>query len=91
MKLKGEEVAKYEKHVAEYGPPGSHTGCPALGNQCLIKADRLVDYTGDLGFPARAEYEVVEVTKEDLDGLAEKARLEAQAAIKEAKTFWSRE
>eukprot|EP00529_Nitzschia_sp_RCC80_P008035 CAMPEP_0113513062 /NCGR_PEP_ID=MMETSP0014_2-20120614/39658_1 /TAXON_ID=2857 /ORGANISM="Nitzschia sp." /LENGTH=1242 /DNA_ID=CAMNT_0000409433 /DNA_START=167 /DNA_END=3895 /DNA_ORIENTATION=+ /assembly_acc=CAM_ASM_000159 len=74
-KLK-EVLEKYEKHVAEYGPPGNHPsakrddpgagGCPLIGNQCPLKADLATDYTGDYGFPDQAQYETQAVAKSNL-------------------------
>jgi hypothetical protein len=76
--LKGkfrETLEKYEKHVEQYGQPGSHpyatrndptSGCPLLGNQCPLKADMTMDYSGDYGFSEEAQYDISEVQKSNL-------------------------
>jgi len=86
-KLK-EMLEKYDKHVEQYGPPGNHpyrkrndpngVGCPLIGNQCPIKADLVIDYSGDYGFPDTAEYEQQTVAKSNLLSMdeLEKRRLE---------------
>jgi hypothetical protein len=86
-KLK-EMLEKYDKHVEQYGPPGNHpyrkrndlngVGCPLIGNQCPIKADLVIDYSGDYGFPDTAEYEQQTVAKSNLLSMEqlEKRRLE---------------
>jgi hypothetical protein len=62
-----EMVTVYDKHVHEYGPPGSHPyakrndpgggGCPMIGNQCPVKADAATSYDDDYGYTQEAEYE----------------------------------
>jgi hypothetical protein len=86
-KLK-EMLVKYDKHVEQYGPPGNHpyrkrndcdgVGCPLIGNQCPVKADLVIDYSGDYGFPEIAEYEQQVVAKSNLLSMEEleKRRLE---------------
>uniref|UniRef100_A0A7R9ZKQ1 Uncharacterized protein n=1 Tax=Craspedostauros australis TaxID=1486917 RepID=A0A7R9ZKQ1_9STRA len=75
--LKGkykEVLDKYEKHVAEYGQPENHPygkkrgdpGCPLIGNQCPIKANAAMDYSGDYGFPESGIYSKSEVQKSSL-------------------------
>ena len=50
LKSKFKELEqKYRQHVDQYGPPSNHTGCPLRGNQCPIKADAVMDYSGDYG------------------------------------------
>ena len=61
-----ELVDKYQQHIDQYGPPGNHEGCPLLGNQCPIKADAAIDYSGDYGFPEGPEYLVDRVRKSTL-------------------------
>jgi hypothetical protein len=68
LKAKFKELrTAYDKHVTEYGPPDDHPvakrndpeggGCPLLGNQCPVKADRVLDYSEDYGYTMEAEYE----------------------------------
>jgi hypothetical protein len=77
--LKGkykETVEKYQKHVDQYGPEDNHpykkrnepsgAGCPLLGNQCPVKADLVIDYSTDYGFPEEAIYNIEEVKKSNL-------------------------
>jgi hypothetical protein len=66
MKFK-ETLNSYTMHVEKYGPPGNHPyasrndpnggGCPMLGNQCPLKADAVMDYSEDYGYPKDAAYE----------------------------------
>ena len=60
-----DDLKKYETHVAQYGTGSKHK-CNFIGNQCPVKADAVIDYSGDYGFPDGPEYEVMEVAKEDL-------------------------
>ncbi|OEU07346.1 hypothetical protein FRACYDRAFT_251151 [Fragilariopsis cylindrus CCMP1102] len=53
-----ERLNAYQRHIDRYGPHaggeggrGEGGGCPLLGKQCPIKADKLVDYSGDYGYP----------------------------------------
>jgi hypothetical protein len=68
LKTKFKELrTAYDKHVTEYGPADAHPvakrndpaggGCPLLGNQCPVKADRVLDYSEDYGYTMEAEYE----------------------------------
>jgi hypothetical protein len=68
LKMKFQEVLNaYTSHVEKYGPPGNHPyaqrnnpgagGCPMLGNQCPLKADAVLDYSDDYGYPQEAVYE----------------------------------
>jgi hypothetical protein len=59
-----ENVDSWQRHVDKYGPPGNHpyatrdnptAGCPLLGKQCPLKADKIVDYDDDYGFPEYAQ------------------------------------
>eukprot|EP00339_Tiarina_fusa_P012646 CAMPEP_0117009208 /NCGR_PEP_ID=MMETSP0472-20121206/8431_1 /TAXON_ID=693140 ORGANISM="Tiarina fusus, Strain LIS" /NCGR_SAMPLE_ID=MMETSP0472 /ASSEMBLY_ACC=CAM_ASM_000603 /LENGTH=1991 /DNA_ID=CAMNT_0004711433 /DNA_START=103 /DNA_END=6075 /DNA_ORIENTATION=- len=89
-----ENLASYQRHVAQYGPPGAHPyatranpneGCPLIGKQCPLKADKLIDYDNDYGFPDTAEYEVSEVRKADAEDPGAKAMQEALELLKEKK------
>jgi hypothetical protein len=50
-----ERLCAYERHIDMYGPPGNHPyatslgskGCPMIGNQCPLRADKIVDYADD--------------------------------------------
>jgi hypothetical protein len=85
-----ENVNSWQRHVDKYGPPGNHTyatrdnpdgGCPLIGKQCPLKADKLIDYDGDYGFPDTAEYFKSEVKKSDVDNL-DKGKQEALEALR---------
>ena len=89
-----ENLASWQRHVDQYGPPGAHpyatrenpnVGCPLVGKQCPLKADKLIDYDGDYGFTDKAEYEVSDVKKADTDDPGAKAMQEALALAKEKK------
>jgi hypothetical protein len=89
-----ENLASWQRHVDQYGPPGAHPyatranpneGCPLIGKQCPLKADKLMDYDGDYGFTADAVYEVSEVRKADADDPGAKAKQEALELMKEKK------
>jgi hypothetical protein len=89
-----ENLEQYERHCREYGPPGNHpyvtrenphVGCPLIGKQCPLKADKIISYDGDYGFPPEAEYEVVGVAKADVDDPGAKAMQEALELAKEKK------
>jgi len=89
-----ENLASYQRHVAQYGPPGNHpyatrdnpnVGCPMIGKQCPLKADKLIDYDGDYGYTDKATYEVSEVRKADVDDPGAKAKAEALELMKEKK------
>jgi transcriptional antiterminator Rof (Rho-off) len=89
-----ENLASWQRHVDQYGPPGAHPyatganpseGCPLIGKQCPLKADKLIDYDGDYGFTAEPEYEVSEVRKADADDPGAKAMQEALELMKEKK------
>ena len=89
-----ENLAPYLRHVAQYGPPENHpyatrdnpdSGCPLIGKQCPIKADKIIDYDNDYGFTDEAEYEVSEVRKADTDDPGAKAMQEALELMREKK------
>jgi hypothetical protein len=89
-----ENLASWQRHVDQYGPPGAHPyatranpneGCPLIGKQCPLKADKLIDYDGDYGFPEGPVYEVSEVRKADADDPGAKAMQEALELLKEKK------
>jgi hypothetical protein len=81
-----ENLAPYQRHVLQYGPPDNHVGCPLLGKQCPIKADKLIDYDGDYGWTDADEYEVSDVKKPDADDPGAKAVQEAAELAKEKKS-----
>jgi len=73
-----DELKKYETHVKEYGPPQNHK-CNFIGNQCPVKADSVLDYSGDYGYPDGPEYEVIQSAKSDLSYSQQRAKeLQAQ-------------
>ena len=80
-----ENLAPYQRHVEQYGPPDNHVGCPLLGKQCPIKADKMIDYDNDYGWPDGDEYEVSDVKKADVDDPGAKAKAEALELAKEKK------
>mmetsp|Transcript_28963 Transcript_28963/g.69928 ORF Transcript_28963/g.69928 Transcript_28963/m.69928 type:complete len:2087 (-) Transcript_28963:128-6388(-) len=89
-----ENLASYKRHVAQYGPPGAHPyatranpkeGCPLLGKQCPLKADKLIDYDGDYGWTDEATYEVSDVKKADVEDSGARAKAEALELMKEKK------
>ncbi|KAG7372219.1 hypothetical protein IV203_018362 [Nitzschia inconspicua] len=68
LKMKFKEMLNaYTTHVEKYGPPKNHPyasrndpsggGCPMLGNQCPLKADAVLNYNEDLGYPQEALFE----------------------------------
>ena len=54
----------YERHIDMYGPPGNHPyaassgdkGCPMIGKQCPLRANKGMDYSGDYGYPEESVY-----------------------------------
>ena len=89
-----ENLGSYQRHVEQYGPPGAHPyasrenpneGCPLLGKQCPLKADKLIDYDGDYGYTDEAEYEFSSVTKADTEDPGAKAMREATELTREKK------
>lgn len=89
-----ESLAPYLRHIAQYGPPENHpyatrddpsAGCPLLGKQCPVKADKNPDYTGDYGWTDEAKYEASSVTKADVDDPGAKAMAEAAEFAREKK------
>jgi len=61
-----DDLKKWETHLDKFGPPENHK-CNFIGNQCPVKANKVLDYSiADYGFPEGAEYEVMEVAREDL-------------------------
>ena len=89
-----EALAPYQRHIAQYGPPDNHpyatrddpsAGCPLLGKQCPVKADKNPDYTGDYGWTEEAKYEASSVTKADVDDPGAKAMAEAAEFAREKK------
>lgn len=55
-------VSDWDRHMEQHGCPTSHHKCDRLGNQCPFKANSLIEYSGDFGFPGRGVYEAVDVT-----------------------------
>eukprot|EP00522_Entomoneis_paludosa_P003427 CAMPEP_0172474322 /NCGR_PEP_ID=MMETSP1065-20121228/69300_1 /TAXON_ID=265537 /ORGANISM="Amphiprora paludosa, Strain CCMP125" /LENGTH=2018 /DNA_ID=CAMNT_0013232501 /DNA_START=332 /DNA_END=6388 /DNA_ORIENTATION=+ len=72
-----ENLAPYQRHVDQFGPPDNHVGCTLLGKQCPIKADKMIDYDNDYGYTDEAEYEISDVKKADADDPGAKAMQEA--------------
>lgn len=68
-----DELKKCETHIDEFGAPGSHQ-CKFIGNQCPVKANDVVNYDGDFGFPDGPEYEKMEVAREDLSHSHKRAK-----------------
>ena len=90
-----ENLSTYQRHVEQYGPPGSHTyatrqnqseGCPLLGNQCPLRANEVIDYNDDYGFTEDAEYAVSHVKKADTEDPGAKAMREALEMLREKKS-----
>lgn len=79
-----ENVAPYQRHVDQYGPPENHT-CPLIGKQCPIKADKVMDYDEDYGWTEAAEFELSDVRKADVEDSGAKAMAEALNFAKEKK------
>ena len=53
-----EMLAKYQHHVATTdGKTGPDHSCTMIGKACPVRADLVMDYSGDLGFPAGDVYE----------------------------------
>jgi len=47
-----ERLNAYQCHVKNYGPHDNHKGCPLIGLQCPINADKVIDYYAeDYGYP----------------------------------------
>lgn len=89
-----ENVDSWQRHVDQFGPPGDHpyatsdnpdSGCPLIGKQCPLKADTMIDYDGDYGFPEGPEYFKFDVKKSEVENIS-KARQEAQEALKQKKS-----
>ncbi len=66
-----ERLLAYNRHIDAYGPPGNHPyaaspggkRCPMIGKQCPLWADKVIDYSGDYGYPEESVY--FEETNED--------------------------
>ncbi|TMW56638.1 hypothetical protein Poli38472_006648 [Pythium oligandrum] len=80
-------VNSYNRHVAQYGPADNHPyatrddpgiGCPLLGKQCPIKADKTPNYSFDLGHPDGDVYMQSSVQKSDAEDAGAKALAEAK-------------
>ncbi|OQS02819.1 hypothetical protein THRCLA_04843, partial [Thraustotheca clavata] len=82
----------YNKHVAQYGPPGNHpyatremkgVGCPLLGKQCPLKANALPNYNQDWGYPEGPVYgESPTVVKTGVDDAAKQIQEEKERLFK---------
>jgi hypothetical protein len=88
-----ENVDSWQRHVDQYGPPGNHpyatrdnpkAGCPLIGKQCPLKADKLIDYDEDYGFPEDDKYFSSEVKKSEVDNVSQ-AQQEIMEAAREKK------
>ena len=89
-----ENVDAWQRHIDQYGPPDNHPyitskdhpkdGCPLIGKQCPLKADKIIDYDGDYGFPEDAVYLKTDVKKSEVDNPS-KAKQEALEAAREKK------
>ena len=59
-----ERLLAYNRHIDAYGPPENHPyaascggkGCPMIGKQCPLRADKAIDYSGDYGYPKESVY-----------------------------------
>ncbi|GMF09486.1 unnamed protein product [Phytophthora lilii] len=80
-------VNSYNKHVKQYGPEDNHPyatrddpdiGCPMIGKQCPIKADKNPAYNQDLGYPDGDVYMESTVQKGNPDDAGARALAEAQ-------------
>ncbi|CAI5703115.1 unnamed protein product [Peronospora effusa] len=80
-------VNSYNKHVKQYGPEDNHPyatrddpdiGCPMIGKQCPIKANKIPSYDQDLGYPDGDVYMESSVQKGNPDDAGARALAEAQ-------------
>jgi hypothetical protein len=80
-------VNSYNKHVKQYGPEDNHPyatrddpdiGCPMIGKQCPIKANKNPAYDQDLGYPDGDVYMESTVQKGNPDDAGARALAEAQ-------------
>ncbi|KAL3671743.1 hypothetical protein V7S43_003653 [Phytophthora oleae] len=80
-------VNSYNKHVKQYGPADNHPyatrddpdiGCPMIGKQCPIKANKSPAYDQDLGYPDGDVYMESTVEKGNPDDAGARALAEAQ-------------
>ncbi|OQR84803.1 hypothetical protein ACHHYP_12826 [Achlya hypogyna] len=85
-------VNSYNRHVAQYGPPGNHPyatrdnpdiGCPLLGKQCPLKADAAPAYLLDLGYPTDDVFIESTVQKSSADDAGAQALAEAKRLAQE--------
>ena len=85
-------LEEYQQHAKEYGPPGNHPydtratpfgGCPLIGKQCPLKADKLLEYNFDYGYPDGPEYDEPGSLKTENEFARSKARKAAEAIIAE--------
>lgn len=87
-------VNAYNRHVNQYGPADNHpvatrddpdNGCPLIGKQCPIKADKSPPYDIDFGFPDGDIYMQSSVQKGDTEDVGAKALREAEELIRAQK------
>lgn len=80
-------VNSYNNHVKQYGPEDNHPyatrddpdiGCPMIGKQCPIKANKIPAYDVDLGYPDGDVYVESSVQKGSVDDSGARALREAQ-------------
>ncbi|POM75962.1 Hypothetical protein PHPALM_6857, partial [Phytophthora palmivora] len=80
-------VNSYNNHVKQYGPENNHPyatrddpdiGCPMIGKQCPIKANKNPAYDQDLGYPDGDVYMESTVQKGNPDDAGARALAEAQ-------------
>ena len=79
-----ENLAPYQRHIDEFGPPGRHK-CNLIGKQCPVAADQAFDYSNDFGYPDGDVFEVSEIRKADVEDPGAKAMQEALAVLRERK------
>lgn len=84
-------VNSYNRHVQQYGPADNHPyatrddpdiGCPLIGKQCPIKANKAPAYDVDYGYPTEDAYIESTVQKGNVDDAGARALAEAQELMK---------
>ena len=87
-----ESLDRYLQHVEQYGPPGNHPystrinangGCPFIGKQCPLKADKMLEYNYDYGYPDGPYYDELGSIKTENEMARAKAQATAEAVIEE--------
>jgi hypothetical protein len=79
-----EQLASYQRHVDQYGPPENHS-CTLIGNQCPVRANMVINYKGDYGYTEEAAYFKSGVQKSSGDDPGARAKQEALEALREKK------